>query len=275
MSPLRHDQERVIRAGFALARSLEPTDQEVARVVARTERAATSVAIRTPRRRSRPRPPLAGRWRRALGAGACAIVLLGAGYGVAAPVRSAVDTVAGTFSGWIAGHPGRAPGRALRRGDNAPAYMRDPRLEHQPRVIAEDGGYELFAARERGDVVNFDLGNTGYGTGMLLDDQFFQQHVLFVLGPGAMQYQDRHGHVPLFGITALSVRTILLTYTSGPPERLEHVHGAFVLLAEPARGPVGVIAVDARGRIIARQLVDDSHHSGPQIIWRHYIPPAP
>lgn len=275
MSTLRHDQDRVIRAGFAVARSLEPTDQEVARILARVEPTAMSATTGAARRGDRPGRPLSGRWRRALPAGACAIALLGAGYGVAAPVRSAVDSVTGTFSGWLAGHSGRAPGRALRRGDNAPAYMRDRRLEHQPRVIAENGGYELFAARERSDVVNFDLGNTGYGTGMLLNDQFFQKHVLFVLGPGAMQYEDRHGHIPLFGITALSVRTILLTYTSGPPERLQNVRGAFVLLAQPARGPVAVIALDARGRIIARQLVDDSHHSGPQIIWHQYIRPAP
>jgi hypothetical protein len=217
---------------------------------------------------------MSGRWRRALPAGACAFALLGAGYAVAAPVRSAIDSVAGTFSGWLGGHSAGVPGRVLTRGDDAPAYMRDPSMEHQPRVIAANGGYELFAAHERGDVVSFDLGNTGYGTAMALNVQFFQQHALFVLGPGAMQYEDRHGHIPLFGITALSVRTILLTYSSGPPARIENVRGAFVLLAEPARGPKTVVALDAHNRVIAQQLVDNSDHRGPQIDWPHYLRPA-
>jgi hypothetical protein len=38
--------------------------------------------------------------------------------------------------------------------------------------------------------------------------------------------------------------------------------GGFVLLAEPRRGPHEVIALDASGAVVGRQLVDDSQHNG-------------
>jgi hypothetical protein len=97
---------------------------------------------------------------------------------------------------------------------------------------------------------------------------------LYVLGPGAMQHADSQGHVPLFGIAAQSVSTVELTYTSGPPLRVSGVDGGFVLLAEPSRGPTEVIALDASGKEIGQQLVDDSPHPGPRIEWGGYASPG-
>jgi hypothetical protein len=98
----------------------------------------------------------------------------------------------------------------------------------------------------------------------------FALRSLIVLGPGAMPHADAHGHVPLFGVTARTVAAVELTYASGPALRVDGVHGGFVLLAEPARAPVEVIAYDAAGQVVERARVDDSDHPGPRIDWRRY-----
>jgi hypothetical protein len=249
--------ETTIRAAFAPARALEPTDAEVTRVLARTRRG---------RRRT-------GGWSRPLAiAVAASLLLVGGGYAAAPPIRAAVDGVAGTFSDWLGNGGSDAPGRPLRDDERAPAYFRDPRLARDPRVIAQAGGYKLLAARDpHGDGVEFDLGNTGVGLGEQLTSAVFRDRAVYVLGPGSMQHADAQGHVPLFGITARSVRSVELVYASGPPLRVRGIHGGFVLLAQPERGPRAVVVFDRRGREIGRQPVDDSAHHGVRIDWSDYV----
>jgi hypothetical protein len=253
--------ETAIRAAFEPARSLEPTDVEVARVLSRA-------------RRKHDRRPA---WRRLAPAVALTLMLLiGAGYVAAPPIRAAIDSVTGTFSGWIGGDNGGAPGRPLSASEEAPAYLRDPHFADDPRVIAEADGYKLFVARGQDGGLVFDLGDTGYGVGYTRSDLDFGDHAMFVLGPSAAGgHADEHGHVPLFGITARSVKSVELTYQSGPPLRVKGVDGGFVLLAEPTRRPHEVIVFDAQGGELERQAIDASAHDGPRINWSLYGPPAP
>jgi hypothetical protein len=58
------------------------------------------------------------------------------------------------------------------------------------------------------------------------------------------------------GIAARSVSSVELTYESGPPLRISGVEGGFILLAEPGRGPIEVIALDADGKEIGRESID-------------------
>jgi hypothetical protein len=262
-----HD-EALMRAAFAPARDLEPTDAEVAAVLSLCGDHARAPR-RAPARAWRRRGPVARRL--APIAAALVVVLLG-GYAAAPPVRAALDDIAGSFSGWLGGS-GDAPGRPLSSGESAPGYFRDPAFTSAPRVVAEAGGYRMFAARAAGGGIDFDLGETGVGIG--LTPGSFREHALLVLGPGAMQRADRRGHVPLFGVTARQVASVELTYRSGPPLRVDGVRGAFVLLAEPARSPREVVAVDAGGRELGRQLVDDSDHTCPCIDWTQYLRSAP
>jgi hypothetical protein len=259
MTTDRHDS--LLEMAFASARSLEPTDAEVARVLTRA--------------RSVRRLPARPNWRRLAPAILAALVLLaGGGYAAVPPVRAAIDDVTNTFDGWLGGDPATAPGRPLGAEDEAPAYFRDPRYTKDPRVIAEADGYKLFAARAPGGGIEFDLGDTGVGLGETSGD-VFRDHALVVLGPGAVQNADEHGHVPLFGITARSVKSVELTYSSGPPLRVDGIDGGFVLLAQPERSPIAVVARGANGDEVGRQLIDDSHHDGPSIDWTQYGPPAP
>ena len=261
--------EAVLRAAFAPARMLEPTEAEIARVLAR-------VGVHPSPAAGRHGPARRPRWLRLAAVSATIVaLLLGAGYAAAPPLRAALDDVAGAFGGWLAGTSHDAPGRPLRAGEEAPAYFRDPRFVKGPRVIAEADGYKLYAARQpHGDGVEFDLGNTGVGLGEV-SANVFRGHALIVLGPGSMENADEHGHVPLFGITARSVRSVELTYRSGPALRVGGIDGGFVLLAQPDRAPRAVVAFDARGREVGQALVDDSNHWGPRIDWSQYGPPAP
>ncbi len=126
-------------------------------------------------------------------AAAAVVLVLGSGYVAVPPLRAAVDDVAGTFSGWLDGVGGAVPGRPLGAHEQAPDYFRDPSLTADPRVIAQAGGYKLYAAREAdGDRIDFDLGDTGVGLGFTPDD--FRDRTVIVLGPGAMQHADERGH---------------------------------------------------------------------------------
>lgn len=263
--------ERLIRDAFAPARSLEPTQAEISQVLSRANVGVGHLSSAARRGRDGHLT-----WRRLASAGFATFVLLaGGGYAAAPPVRAAINGVASSFAGWLDGDSNEAPGRPLGNDEQAPDYFRDPRYILNPRVIAEADGYKLYAARDaHGKQVAFDLGDTGVGVGLVSSD-IFRDQVVLVLGPGAMQKADEHGHVPLFGITARAVKSIQLTYDSGPPLRVDAVNGGFVLLAQPDRGPHEVIALAADGHELGRAVVDDSSHPGPQINWKQYGPAPP
>ena len=251
MIPFR--DEAALRSAFSAARSLEPTDAEVMRVLSRTRRPARST-----RRLLRAVP--------ALGA---TVVLLGVGgYAAAPPIRAAVDGVTGTFSDWLTGNKDTVPGRPLAPGEAAPDYLFDPNFGGHPHVLAQAGGYKLFVGRAHDGELEVDLGGKGVGMGFPAGERFGTQP-LFVLGPG-LPHADAHGHVPLFGLTGRAVESVELRYESGPPLRVEELRGGFVLLAEPRRGPREVVAFDASGAEVGHALVDHSPHPGPRIDWSRY-----
>jgi hypothetical protein len=264
-----HDQnESLMRALLAPARGLEPGEDEIATVLAR---------VRTrDGRRATSRPAVD--WRRPLAAGVAALLLAAIGLWSVPVTRAALEDVGagvgGVFSGWLGGDAADAPGRPLRTHEPAsaeptPTYLYDHQSAKEPRVIAEAGGYKLYSYIGSSGGLNFLLGS-GVGFGFENIGELGKAP-LHVLGPGAMRHADAEGHVPLFGLAARSVKSIELTYESGPPLRIDGVDGGFVLLAEPARGPQEVLALDSHGDVVGRQSVDDSSRSGLRIDWRRYI----
>lgn len=262
------DQDDIlIRAVLAPARTLEPSEDEIARVIA---------GVRPPTRRSaRLRPAVD--WRRLAASGLAALALVAVGLYSVPVTRAALEdaggTVGGVFSGWLGGDSADAPGTPLGLGEPAPGYLYDHNFAKEPRVIAEAGGYKLYAYIGPSGSLGFDLGDTGVGMGFEGTDELGRAP-LHVLGPGAMQHADPEGHVPLFGIAARSVKSVELTYESGPLLRVGGVDGGFVLLTEPGRVPREVVAMDSRGDVVGRQPVDNSPHAGVRIDWQKYISPT-
>lgn len=261
MSTLQID-ESLLRAALAPARSLEPSEAEVARVLARLESGA-------PRGAGRPRQQ-AG-WRRLALPAIATLALLFAGFyavpGTRAAIENAAGSVAGSFSNWLGGDSASAPGAPLKARQEAPSYFHEGawsrRHVHEPRVIAAAGGYKLFAYIERSGALGFDLGNTGVGMGGYTARNF-RDSALEVLGPGSMQHADDHGHVPLFGISAQAVKSVRLVYGSGAPLQVNGIDGGFVLLVEPGREPRKVIAYDDDGEVLGRKAIG-------YIDWAHYV----
>jgi hypothetical protein len=249
-----HD-EALARAAFAPVRDIEPDEDLVARVVARASR----------RKKASRRFALApGRPRLALQALA-AVVLLGAALYSVPPTRAAIEgvgeSVGGVFSGWLGGDSAEAPGRPLEAGEKEklPEYMGYLHDSKEPRVLAEAGGYKLYSYIGSFGGLNFEFGGIGVGMGYESAAEFaaeFGDAPLHLLDPGARRRADAQGHVPVWGIAARSVRSVELTYESGPPLRVSGVEGGFVLLAEPGRGPIEVIALDAGGKEIGRESID-------------------
>ena len=250
MSEIR--DEMLMRAAFAPARALEPSEADVARVLARAK---------TPSKGTLHLPTFAG-WRDLTAPGLAVLALLaGTAYAVPASraaVDDVADSVAGSFVGWMGGDPADAPGRELNAGEQAPDYFRDGawarRHVREPRVIAEAGGYKLYAYRAQSGSISFDLGDTGFGMGGFTAEDF-KGRALYLLGPGAMKGPDAHGHIPYFGIVAKAVTRVELTYDEGLPLRVGGVNGGFVLLMEPSRGPREVIAYDRDGLEIGSQVI--------------------
>jgi hypothetical protein len=233
---------------FAPARSLEPSEFEVTAVIECISRRS-----KRPARRSSV-------GRRAMVPALLSVTALLVGAYAVPVTRAAIEDAAGgvtdVFDGWADGDTADIPGRALRAGEAAPVYFRagawSRRHVHEPRVIAEAGGYKLYAYRERNGSIGFDLGNTGVAAGGFTAAHF-KHRSLFLLGPGAMSGPDERGHIPWFGLAARSVAAVEVHYETGPPLRVDHIDGAFVLLVEPDRDPRQAVATDAAGQVIGRQ----------------------
>jgi hypothetical protein len=251
--------DRLIRAAFAPARALEPSEADVAEVLARVGST-----------RRRPKEPAAVTLRRPATVALAALLLLAVVLYSVPPTRAALEdaggAVGGVFSGWLGGDSADAPGKPLDADERMPEfleYLDDPRQAKDPRVIAEAGGYKLYSYIGSSGGLNFDLGATGVGMGFESAAELGDKP-LYVLGPGAMRHADAEGHVPLFGVAAKQVTAVELAYASGPPLRVEGVEGGFVLLAEPDREPRKVLALDAQGEVLGGEPVDE-------IDWDAYI----
>jgi hypothetical protein len=256
--------EALLRAAFAPVRDIEPDEDVVARVIARVERrrkapprfAMTSISPRRAMTSIRPRL--------ALQALAALLVLAAALYSVP-PTRAAIEgageSVGGVFSGWLGGDSAEAPGRPLEaaEGEKLPeylGYLYEPTQARDPRVIAEAGGYKLFSYISPSGSLSFILGETGFGLGFESARELGDAP-LHIFGSGkTWRHPDAQGHVPVFGVAARSVTGLELTYESGPPLKVSGVEGGFVLLAEPSRGPIEVVALGADGKELGSESID-------------------
>jgi hypothetical protein len=261
--PLALD-ESLLRAAFEPARRLDPTPAEVASVLARAQAG----------RRALPRSIWLSRQRQ-VALAVSALALLVTGLYTVPTTRAAIDNLTGTvaevFSGYRPGDEADEPGRPLRAADAAPSYFNDlapdgGKFARKPRVLAEAGGYKLYAYIGSSGGINFDLGDTGFGTGFESASEIGPGAVYF-LGPGAMRYADHRGHLPLFGLAASSVTSVELAYEHGPPLRRNGIRDGFVLLAEPGREPREIVAYNAAGDALGRKSL------GNPRAWLHYARP--
>lgn len=267
-----HDvrNENLMRAAFAPARALEPSAAQLARVVAETQSAG---------RLSRFRP--SSGWQRLAAPGLAVLVLLAGGLYAVPLTRAAIDDVVGTvaevFSGYSRGEEsGGAPGRALAPGETRPDYFHDlfrgRAFARDQRVLAEAGGYKLFVYRAPSGSLSFDLGGTGVGMGFDSAEDLGGK-LIFPLGPGSLRFEDENGHVPFFGLLADVVESVEVRYEIGPPHRIDRLEGGFVLLVEPVRGPLEVVAFDAQGEEVAHQPIDYPDGE-PGNSWERYVRPS-
>jgi hypothetical protein len=244
--------EILLLGAFAPARSLEPSPAEVAAVLRRAAGGPPAPGRRAGR----------GRSRGMAAALASLLLLLGVAYAVP-PTRAAIDdaaeSIGGIFDGWGSGDSGGGPGRALGSDEPAPNYFREGAWSEvhvqDPRVIAEAGGYRLFAYRERNGTIGFDLGDTGVGMGGYHASDF-DGRAICLLGPGTTDDTDPTGPRPFFGVTAPDVGKVELGFASGPSETVDVEGGGFVLLLDRGREPTTIAALDADGGRIGTATIE-------------------
>lgn len=192
-----------------------------------------------------------------------ALVLLGATLYSVPPTRAAMEgageSVGGVFSGWLGGDHAEAPGKPLEAGEELLEYQEYLRDAKEPRVLGEAGQYKLYSYITTSGGLGFEFGGMGVGLSYESAAEFaaeFGDAPLHLLDPGARHHADAQGYVPVFGIATRSVSSVELTYESGPPLLVSGVEGGFVLLAEPSRGPIEVIALGADGKEVGRESID-------------------
>lgn len=235
--------DHAVRTVLAPAHELEPTEEEVQRVLELDRR-------RRARRRTRVHR---------LAAAACAAAILGAGAYAVPVTRAAMDDVFSSIAPWAGGDDDdQAPGRPVSPGDDAPDWVRQ--APGAKRVIAENGGVKLFAVREGDGKLSVALGDS-VGLTSTLDGwrERFANQAIVVLGPAAFPDGplDALGRRPLLGLVARSVTRVELRYESGEPTSEDGLHGGFVLLANAAERPRALVGFDAAGREVDRLDVSD------------------
>jgi hypothetical protein len=109
-----------------------------------------------------------------------------------------------------------------------------------------------------GAILNFALdGSVGIGDGVEGWRERFEDHAAIVLGPamwGPQEGLDERGRFPLLGVTAGSIKRLVLHYEDGPPLVETGVDGGFVLVVDAWRPLRELVAYDASGREL--ELVD-------------------
>lgn len=237
--------DRALRAAIRPARDLEPTDAELARVLA-----LDAERGRAPRRR-RPLMKFA--------IAAAAAFAVGSGTYAVPATRAAIDDVYGAMTGWLSSDEAGAPGRALGPQEDAPDWVRN--AGGAKRLVAENGGARLYVFQESNGNLSVALGNSiGISDSVAGWRRQLAEHKVVVLGPGdfpgptetqgrPLDAQDRR---PLFGLTAKAVVRVELRYDRGAPTTQAGLDGGFVLLADARRRPRAIVAYDAAGREIER-----------------------
>ena len=226
---------------------LDDLGSELARVARERERSP---------RRLRLLGPAAHRRAVALAVGA-AVLLSGGAYAV--PVtRGAIDTITGSFAGWVRGDTDEAPGVPVGPGDdNVPAWVRSAK---DTRLIAKSHGIGLYVKREAhydGDHIGLSVAvGNGFGESATIEDwrKQFASHAVLVMGPGSVHGKpwDEHGFFPLMGLTNRKVVRVELRYESGEPTVASHVKGGFVLWTDAHRKLRELVVYDKDGKELER-----------------------
>lgn len=226
-----------LRDAFARARSVEPSEDEVAAVLARARGGG------------------AGRFTRAALAVLLAI-LIGLASLLAVPAgREAAAAAFDRLSTFLEG--GVPPGESLPPGEPADVlnWLGDARAG-SPRVLAESGDQRLVAYREQGsEQACFSLGLrvTECGDSEYWRERFTDGVVLPLITTPTVAPDV----VALWGITTEAVSGLELVYPNGRRLRPELGANGFVALVDEGRAPEALLAIGRDGRILTRTPISD------------------
>ena len=228
---------------------LDDLGAELARVAREHERAP---------RRSRPLGR--GTPRRAVVLALTGALLVSGGAYAVPLTRGAIDTITGSFAGWVRGDTDVAPGQPTRPSDDVPDWVRSA---DDTRLIAKSHGIGLYVKREDhydGDKVGLSVAvGDNYGESGTIEDwrKQFASHAVLVLGPASVNHKpwDEHGFFPLMGLTSRRVVRVRLIYESGAPTVADRLDGGFVIWADAHRRLRELIAYDAAGEELERRDV--------------------
>ena len=204
-------------------------------------------------------PPRRPRWAsgHAVALAIALIVLVGVGVYAVPATRAAIDDITSSLAGWVEGDEEAAPGRALRPEDDAPDWVRTD----ETRLIAKVRDLPLYVSRMEDhngvDGLGFSAGNA-FGIWDSVEGwrSRFDNHAVMILGPSPVA-RTNCDEFALFGVTAGSVASMVLTYVSGEPTRAEGLDGGFAVIGDAHRPLDEVIVYDEAGRELERTDASD------------------
>lgn len=223
---IAHDDSQIRRA-LAPERSIESRAADAALVVARLN------AKRHPRAK---------------------VVVVGFAVAVALaaapPVQAVVGGLASEFGSYFAnaGDSAGAPGRPAAPSDSPPPWLSADGRSGQ-RLLAESHGHALYVVREPSGSFGFALdGGVGISDTRAGWERQFADNDAVVLGPASKP--DAGGLLALFGVSSEAVKSVQVSYASGPPTGSSAGEGGFVAMVDVARGPVALSVFDGTGRAL-------------------------
>jgi hypothetical protein len=225
-----NDLDRLLAIAFAPAARAEPSEQEVAALLAR---------ISAPRRR-RPRRVLAL---------ALAMLALSLGTALAVPQsRSALLDGLGRLGEFLSG--GSLPGESAPNGASTRLNYLDLAEPGTVRVLVENQGERLIAFRE--ETTNDPCLGLGRHIVECGDPEHWQARFEDpALGVLTTTQTTKPGLVAAWGVAADSVVSLEIRYRDGSTQTGKVGRNGFVVLAEAARAPTSLIAIDADGDHVA------------------------
>jgi len=229
------NDETMLRALFAPARDLEASENDVEIVVGRLDT----------RVRPTPHRGLVGRPVAWLTSGLLILTGLMAVPPVRAALGEAADSLGGTFAGYFQDEATRdAPGRPTVASDKPPAWLNQDGRTGQ-RLLASEGGYELYVVRQPSGSFGFALDDSvGISDSAAGWQRQFSDHAVVILGPIA---DPSLTEVPLFGVNSATVVAVRINYPSGKSTTFNAEEGGFVAMLNVSANPRSLTGLDANG----------------------------
>jgi hypothetical protein len=162
-----------------------------------------------------------------------------------------VSDVAGAFADYIRGDESGGPGLPVGASQIPDGWLQSG--DGHFRLLARDGDYELFVARnDATNVITFSFNGASWFGGEAFWERFLADKPVILLASPKTKDAVSNGERPMFGLTAREITRVTAHYAGGGSISADTTNGGFVLILDPKRHVSELDAYDAQGALKAQ-----------------------